>query len=125
MQTQPTHRREDQPDGSAKIWFAAPILDIDKPKRFLILRQPRAGEIWDLGDPRSYIYNADGLGTPYVDRERLKKWIDRLMTEHDADVIGVMGDAALGMLIEETVLDFFTNARTQSKTASAPSLQPA
>lgn len=121
----PIHRREDQPDGKVKIIFAAPILLHDEAKRSLSLRPPRAGEIWDLGDPRSYIYNEAGLGTPYVDRERLKAWIGRLMVDHDHDIIGHTGDAALGMLIEEVVLDFFGNARKWSNAASAPSPRPA
>lgn len=119
------HRREDLPDGKVKITLAAPILDIDKPKRHLTLRPPTAGEIWEIGDPRSYIYNAEGLGTPYVDRGRLVNWIGRLMLDHDADIIGTMGNAALGLMIEEAVLDFFSNARKQSSNASAPSPQQA
>lgn len=117
----PLPRREDQPDGSVKILFAAPILDIDESKRHLTLRPPQAGEIWDIGDPRSFIYNDDGLGTPYVDRVRLRMWIGRLMVGHDVDIIGAQGDAALGLLIEEVVLDFFGKARKQLKPASAPS----
>lgn len=103
----PLPRREDQPDGSVKILFATPILDIGEPKKELTLRAPQAGEIWDIGDPRSFIYNDDGLGTPYVDRVRLRTWIGRLMVGHDVDIIGLQGDAALGLLIEEAVLDFF------------------
>lgn len=115
----PLPRREDQPDGSVKILFAAPILDIGEAKRHLTLRPPQAGEIWDIGDPRSFIYNDDGLGTPYVDRVRLRTWIGRLIEGHDVDIIGAQGDAALGLLIEEAVLDFFGKARKQLKPASA------
>lgn len=112
-------RREDQPDGSVKIIFAAPILYHDESKGSLTLRPPKAGEIWDIGDPRSYIYNEAGLGTPYVDRERLRAWIGRLMVDHDSDLVGRNGDAALGLLIEEAVLDFFGSARRRLKPASA------
>lgn len=114
-------RREDLPDGKVKVTFAAPILFFDEAKRSVTLRPPTAGEIWEIGDPRSYIYNAEGLGTPYVDRGRFKGWLGKLMIDHDADMIGVAGDAALGMLIEDVVLDFFQNARRRSSAGSAPS----
>lgn len=118
-------RREDLPDGSVRIWFAAPILLHAEPRGFLTLRQPFAGEPWELGDPRSYVYGVDGLGTPYTDREVLMKWIRRLMVDHDPDIVGREPDLSLGLLIEEAVLDFFTNARKRLKTASAPAPVPA
>lgn len=118
-------RREDLPDGKVKITFATPIMLFEEAKRSVTLRPPTAGEIWEIGDPRSYIYNAEGLGTPYVDRARFKGWLSKLMVDHDADIIGFAGDAALGMLIEDVVLDFFQNARRRSSNASAPSLQQA
>lgn len=121
----PAPRREDMPDGTVRIWFSAPILLHDEPKGFLDLRQPTAGEIWELGDPRAFIYDEHGLGTPWTDRELLRKWIARLMTGHDPDIVGRERDAGLGLLIEEAVLDFFAKARRRSKAASAPSQAPA
>lgn len=118
-------KREELPDGKVRIAFAAPIMLFEEVKRSLTLRPPTAGEIWEIGDPRSYIYNEAGLGTPYVDRERLKAWIGKLMVDHDRDLIGMQGDAALGLMIEEAVLDFFSKARKRSRSGSAPSLQPA
>lgn len=121
----PAPRREDRPDGSVRIWFAAPILYHAVPKGFLDLRPPTAGEIWELGDPCAFIYSEGGLGTPYTDRPLLKQWIARLMVEHDIDMVGRENDAGLGLLIEEAVLDFFAKARKRSKAASAPSPVPA
>jgi hypothetical protein len=116
----PAPRREDQPDGSVKIIFAAPILDIDQPKKHLTLRPPTIAEFWEIGDPRHFVYSADGLGTPFTDRPTLKAWIGNLIEGHDPDIIGAQSDLALAMLIEGAVLDFFSNARTSLKTASAP-----
>jgi len=117
-------RREDQPDGSVKIIFAAPIMFHDEAKGHLTLRPPRTGEVWEIGDPRSYIYSDDGLGTPYVDRPRLVQWIKRLIVGHDVDLIGASTDLALGLLIEQAVLDFFLKARMSLKPESAPSQAP-
>ncbi|MET3892782.1 hypothetical protein ABIE41_003858 [Bosea sp. OAE506] len=117
-------RREDLPDGTVRIWFATPILLHAEPKGFVDLRPPTAGEVWELGDPRAYIFNDAGLGTPYVDRPLLRQWIPRLMVGHDADILGRERDAGLGLLIEEAVLDFFANARKRSKPASEPSPKP-
>lgn len=118
----PAPRREDLPDGSVRIHFAAPIVAIGGvAASSLLLRPPTAGEIWEIGDPRGFIYNDAGLGTPYVDRPLLLQWIRKLVTEHDPDIIARERDAALGMLIEEAVLDFFKNARMRLKPASAPS----
>jgi len=121
----PALRREDLPDGTVRIWFSAPILYHTEPKGFVDLRPPTAGERWDLGEPLSFIYNGEGLGTPYVDRPVLKQWIGLLMVGHDIDMLGRERDLALAQLIEEAVLDFFANARRRSRLASAPSQAPA
>lgn len=121
MTSAPAPRREDQPDGSVRIFFAAPISDQGQAKGHLVLRQPTAGEVWELGDPRGFIYNDQGLGTPYVDRPLLLQWIRKLIVDHDSDVVARERDPALGMLIEEAVLDFFKNARMRLKPVSAPS----
>ncbi|AZO77713.1 MULTISPECIES: hypothetical protein [unclassified Bosea (in: a-proteobacteria)] len=114
-------RREDQPDGSVKITFASPILDVDQPKTHLMLRPPSVAEFWEIGDPRHFVYSADGLGTPFTDRPTLAVWIKRLITGHDVDLIGMERDLALAMVIEGAVLDFFMNARMSLNRASAPS----
>lgn len=121
----PSPRREDLPDGSVRIVFAAPIVLHGEAKGFVDLRPPTAGEVWDLGDPRAFIYNEAGLGTPYTDRTLLRQWIAKLMVGHDADIIARERDAALGLLIEEAVLDFFARARRRSKAESAPLPVPA
>lgn len=118
-------RREDLPDGSVRIHFAAPIVDQGQAKSSLLLRLPTAAEMWEIGDPRGFIFNDKGEGTPYVDRPLLLQWIRKLITEHDADVIGRERDPALGLLIEEAVLDFFKTARMRLKPVSAPSPDPA
>lgn len=121
----PAPRRFDQPDGQVRIVFAKPIVNFGEAKSFVTLRQPTVSEIWEIGDPRSYIFNEAGLGSSYIDREKLRQWIARLIVDHDADVIGREPDPALGMLVEEVVLGFFSSARKQLTTASAPSSQAA
>lgn len=116
-----TPRREDLPDGSVRVIFAKPILHFADPKGAVTFRQPTVSELWELGDPRSYLFDDAGHGLPYVDREKLQQWIARLIVDHDADIIGREPDVALGMLIEEVVLGFFTSARKRLMAVSAPS----
>lgn len=119
-------RSEDQPDGCVRVFFSAPIVGIGGEARpYVTIRAPSVREIWEVGDPRSLIFGEAGLATPYTDREKLQQWIGRLMVDHDADVIGRERDPALGMLIEEVVLGFFTSARKRLMPASAPSSQAA
>ena len=118
-------RRDDLPDGQVRVVFAAPIIHFGEAKGALTMRPPTVSEIWEIGDPRSYIFNDAGHGVPYVDRDRLRQWIGRLMVDHDADVIGRERDPALGLLIEEIVLGFFTTARKRLASGSAPSSQAA
>lgn len=121
MSQPPELRREPQPDGSVRVYFGKPILFHAEPKTFVTLRSPTVADIWELGDPRNFLFNEAGQGVPYTDRELLVRWIGRLMIDHDVDMIGRDGDAALGLLIEGVVLDFFLNARKRLKSESAPS----
>lgn len=118
---EPTPHRENLPDGSVRVYFSAPILFHAEPKGFATFRAPTVADVWELGDPRVYLFNEAGQGVPYTDREVLVKWIGRLMVDHDVDMVGRHGDAALGLLIESVVLDFFTIARKRLTAGSAPS----
>lgn len=118
-------RREDLPDGSVRIHFAKPILHFGEAKMAAVFRPPTAGEFLDLGDPRHYVYDADGFGAPHTDRALLRRWAALLIVGHDIDMVGREADPMLGMLIEEAILDFFANARRRLKPASAPSSEPA
>lgn len=113
-------RREDMPDGSVRIWFAAPILLHAEPKGFLTLRQPTVFDIIEIGDPVTWIFDAESNGVKVVERDKLKIWFSRLIDGHDADIVGRERDAALGVLIEDALLGFFPNARTRLKAVSAP-----
>jgi hypothetical protein len=118
-------RREDQPDGSVKIIFAAPILYHDEAKSALTLRPPTIREVWDIGDPVTWVFSESGAVISTVDRPSLSAWANRLIDGHDPDIIGAQRDVALGLLIEEAIVDFFRNARRRLKPPSAPSSAPA
>lgn len=118
-------RREDQPDGSVKIIFAAPILYHDEAKGHLTLRQPTIREVWDLGDPVTWVFSEAGVMVSTVDRSSLGAWAGRLIEGHDPDIIGAQRDVALGLLIEDVIVDFFRNARRRLKLPSAPSSEAA
>ncbi len=119
MQQNPVPRREAQPDGSVRVLFSAPILEHGEPKGFVTMRPPRAGEIWDFGDPLEFVVQ-DGASTPYVDRKTLRRWITLLMVDHDAEVIARENSTALGLLIEDVVLGFFLTARISLTATPAP-----
>lgn len=121
----PLPRRENQPDGSVKILFASPILDVGEPKMQLTLRRPRCGEIWDIGDPVTWVFSDAGAVISTVDRPALRAWVGRLIEGHDPDIIALHGDIDLGLLIEEVIVDFFRSARRRLKPPSAPSSTPA
>jgi hypothetical protein len=116
----PAPRREDLPDGSVRIHFAAPIVDQGKARLFCDFRPPTVGELIDTGDPRALVMSADGVGTDYVDRIALRRWGEKLIVGHDFDVIARERDLRLGMLIEGVLLGFFENARMWLKAGSAP-----
>lgn len=116
----PRPRREDQPDGSVKIVFAAPILYHAEARGHLTLRRPQAGEVWDLGDPVTWFVSDSGLAVRQIERPALREWVKRLIVDHDADVIAMLGDVALGLLIEDAVVDFFQSARTLLRQPPAP-----
>lgn len=118
-------RREEQPDGSVKIVFAAPILFHDEPKTSLTLRQPTVKELWEIGDPVTWVFSDAGAVVSTVDRPALRTWVRRLIEGHDADMIGNQRDVALGLLIEDAVVDFFRSARRRLKPPSAPSSEAA
>ena len=113
-------RREDMPDGSVRIWFAAPILFQAEPKGSLVLRPPCVMDVVEIGDPVTWFFDSAGRGVQSLDRERLKLWFQRLIDGHDADMVGRERDPALGLLIEEAICGFFQNARMSLKPASAP-----
>lgn len=118
-------RREEQPDGSVKITFAAPILFHDEPKGFLTLRQPTIREVWDHGDPVTWVFSDAGAVVSTVDRPSLRAWVGLLIEGHDPDIIGKQRDVALALLIEDAVVDFFRSARRRLKPPSAPSSEAA
>ena len=112
-------RREDMPDGSVRIWFDKPILEHTDPKGFLTLRRPTVMEALDIGDPVTWVSDGSkALRT--VDRALLIQWFRALAVGHDADIVGREPDLALGLLIEETILDFFPKARKRLQPEPAP-----
>lgn len=112
-------RREDLPDGSVRIIFAAPILFHAEPKGHCHFRPPTVGELIDLGDPRSLVVGGDNMATEYIDRTILRQWAAKLIEGHDFDFIARERDLRLGVLIERALLGFFENARTWLKAGSA------
>lgn len=116
-------RRENLPDGSVRIWFAAPILFHAEPKGSCVFHPPNVGDWIDIGDPRSFVYNDEGVGTPYTDRATLRQWAKKLIEGHDFEVIARESDMRLAILIEDVLLGFFRNARNWLNAESAPSPQ--
>lgn len=111
-------RRETLESGAVRVHFAAPIFDQADPKRWCTLRPPTIGEYLDHGDPLTVVVDGAGGGVPVVDRVLLRRWMDRLIEDHDAELICRAPDLALAMLIEEVILGFFTEARRRLRPPS-------
>lgn len=112
-------RCEEQPDGSIKVLLASPILYHTEPKREFTLRQPTIREVWDIGDPVTWVFSDAGAIVSTVDRPTISRWINLLIDGHDPDLIGDRSDVALALLIEDAVIGFFRNARKRLKSPSA------
>lgn len=117
------------PGGKVRIAFAAPIFEHAEPKASCMIRQPTIGEYLDLGDPLTVVVDGNGGGVPVIDRALLRRWGDRLIEGHDPVLIAQSDDLTLAMLIEETILGFFTAARRRLREPSpglpAPASPPA
>lgn len=115
------HRLEHLPDGTARIHFAAPILEhADQPRRHVDFRPYTIMERLEIGDPLQWVYASQST-VPFVDKDILKAWFRKLMIGHDPDILGRVSDPALAEMIEAALLGFFQTARIRSRPESAPS----
>jgi hypothetical protein len=116
----PAPRREDLPDGRVRIHFTGPILHFTETKTSVTLRLPTVGEVLDRGDPLTFVVD-DQASMPVVDRPAMREWFKALVVDHDADILLMQADTALGLLVEDVILGFFRSARRR---LNPPSAQP-
>lgn len=107
---------------SKTIILSEPTEWIQKRIDRVILREPRAGQLQRLGEPRMAVFQSDGTGTRYlVDRDDvIMKYFDELLTtdgEKPPDVGGSVLFGALslddGIALRDALFDFFTAARVR------------
>lgn len=114
-------RRETLPDGTERIHFDAPILEIDTPRRHVDFRPPRVIEVLRFGDPATAVFGPDGTVMATIDRDLLMHWARTLMVGHDLDILGRECGVELGRMIEAVILGFFQKTPASSGGESVPS----
>jgi hypothetical protein len=81
-------------------------------------REPRAGDILDIGDPLVYARSQDGALIAVENDEKVRKFIERLTLDDQGRQIDPLilatGSASDLIRIREAVLDFFTQARMRA-----------
>lgn len=119
-------RRETLPDGTERIHFDAPILEVDHPRRHVDFRPPMVIEVLRFGDPATAVFGPDGTVMATVDRDLLLHWVRTLMVGHDLDILGRERGVELGRMIEAVILDFFrkTPASFVDESARSPASAP-
>jgi hypothetical protein len=105
---------------STTIELTKAIVGHDGPIRQIVLREPTARDLFQLGEPFAYARNPDGTLYSAENTEAIKAYIERLI---DADKELLIGQMSLadGMRVKEAVLSFFTTARLQTSSTTATS----
>lgn len=113
-------RLETLPEGGRRIYLDAPILLHDEPRMAITLRAPTFIEVMTMGDPQTIVIDGKGGGVTVTDRALLRQWFRLLLADHVAEMVEAKGTPALALLVEEAILDFFTEARRLSKPPVGP-----
>ncbi len=125
-----TARIEALADGSARVHFGRGIPCPDgvsavPPERlFVTFRPPTIGEMIDHDDPVTFVTDGERV-VPVLNREVLRLWIERLITDHDMTILSRVAAPDIGRLIVEAVSGFFTQAPAKPGLSSGGSSPPA
>lgn len=103
---------------SKKIDLVEPILGHSGMISSITLREPKARDIWQVGDLTTYSRTAEGGVVAVEQNERYLDYLERLLIEPADKVLVVAGlSAADAIQIEKVIDGFFADARQK---ASAP-----
>jgi hypothetical protein len=93
-----------------EIELSEPVIGHGGQVKKVILRLPRAGDFFVLGEPIAYARKGDGTTFAVENIEVLSSYIQRLLVEPDALIFESLSlqDA---LAVKEAVLDFFGKAR--------------
>lgn len=108
---------------TVEIRLDEPIADHGGAIRSVRVREPRAGDILDIGDPMVYARSPDGALIAVENDEKVRKFIERLTLDDQGRQIDPLilatGSASDLIRIREAVLDFFTQARMRASTPAS------
>lgn len=98
---------------SIKIDLADPLVGHSGPQSVVTLREPTAGDYFDLGEPAVVARNADGTLYTVENDAAIRAYIQRCIV--DADPLVLEGSSLRnGLLVKAAVLNFFSAARSKS-----------
>ncbi len=96
------------------VTLGTPIPGHKGPIDKVVIREPRAGDYFELGEPVIYTQSREGRLIGAEHTETVKAYLDRLIVEpKDQLVLGQM-DLADSMKVKAAMMDFFINARLKS-----------
>ena len=115
------------------IDLLTPLLDHSGPVRQVVLREPRAADFFELGDPVAWARSGDMVYSADKDAV-VKAYIDRCVVEPKNTLLLEQLSLADAMRLRDAVIDFFTDARlktlpqpatSSSSGSGSPTPQPA
>jgi hypothetical protein len=80
------------------------------PVRKVVLREPRAKDLFEFGEPISYAQKSDGTMFSAENIEVVKLYVERLMVEPDVLIFDQVNFAD-AFAVKDAVLRFFSEAR--------------
>lgn len=102
---------------TVEIRLDEPLTGHTGPIRAVKVREPRAGDILDIGDPSVLARSADGMLFQVDNDERIRRYIERLTVDETGRTLDPLllaqGSASDIIRIREAVLDFFSKARAR------------
>jgi hypothetical protein len=90
--------------------------------REVVLREPRAADLWSIGEPFVWARNADGSMLPIENNDAIRTYIERCCASPDPLLLGGLS-LADAMAVKEAVLGFFVASQATSSppaTSSSP-----
>jgi hypothetical protein len=106
---------------TVRVPLSSPIVGHKETFSSVELREPKAAEYWENGEPARWAHTQDGVAYKVENDAAIKAYIEACVVS-PGDVL-LLGQLSLAdaMLVKEAVLGFFTAARTKNSTTSSNS----
>ena len=93
------------------IKLAEPIKGHDGDIRAVVLREPRASDLFALGEPIVYAQTASGMFFTSEKEETIRAYLDRCIVEPSDKLLLEQLSLRDGIQVKEALLGFFMDAR--------------